>query len=360
MTLHNIAQPQASRPLSRRTVRLQNDWVSRVKTVFNAPLRSAICDKSYSKKGIPLTYAAWHDVHNCSTSGDRPPKNWLTTRSNAMNPSWPRTSRHQTNYAALSLRRLGIALLAIAGTAMAQTSAPVGTTKPAEYDCDGLEGVALTSCRQLNAAAVGGALVKSTGSANYDCAGMSGASLTTCRDLNGQIAVPAPGANGASGVANGAGSVTNAPVTALPGTSTVTQSAPGNAPAQGAVTPIPQQTSGGTNSITPSGTGSTETTGGTNSIAPSGTGATATTGGSNPISPSGTGVNDATGNQPAGMQVPATTGSLPANSPPRIAPGNGQVSPPTDRIVPMSSATPGAAAVGASGPAASGAAKAGK
>jgi hypothetical protein len=210
-----------------------------------------------------------------------------------MNPSWPRISRPRSYHAALSLRRLGIALLAVAGTAMSQTSAPVGTTKPAEYECSGLEGVALTNCRQLNAAAAGSALVQSNGSGTHDCAGMSGASLTTCRDLNGQLTAPVPGASGASAVPNGAGYVTNAP-------------------AVGA-------TSSG-----------------------------ATTGG-----------NEATGNQPAGMQVPAATGSLPANSAaPQIAPSNGQVSPPTDRIVPAG--TPGAAAVGTSSPAGSGAAKAGK
>jgi hypothetical protein len=232
-----------------------------------------------------------------------------------MNHSFTRTSRSEIDRPMFSLRRLGVALLAVAGTAMAQTPAPVGTSTPAEYDCNGLEGVALTSCRQLNAAAVGGALVNPSASPTHDCAGMSGATFATCRDLNGQLAVPAPGAYGAGGIVNGGGVMTTTPATAPPGTSTVTQPTPGSAlpPAQGTATPLVQQTTGGTNAITPSGTGAA-----------------------------------------------ATIESLPpANSGPSIAPGNGKVSPPTDRIVPMSSGTPSAAPA-SSGSATTGAAKAGK
>ena len=191
-----------------------------------------------------------------------------------MNHSCTRTSRSHTNRAVFSLRQLGVALLAVAGTAMAQTPAPVGTSTPAEYDCSGLEGVALTSCRQLNAAAVGGALVNSNASPTHDCAGMSGATLATCRDLNGQLVVPVPGAYDAGGIVNGGGIMTTAPGTASPGASTGMQTIPGSAlpPAQGTATPLVQQTTGGTNSITPSGTGATATTGGTNPISPSGVG----------------------------------------------------------------------------------------
>src|SRR5450631_4431777 len=133
------------------------------------------------------------------------PMELFMTRSKAMNHSCTRTSRSHTNRAVFSLRQLGVALLAVAGTAMAQTPAPVGTSTPAEYDCSGLEGVALTSCRQLNAAAVGGALVNSNASPTHDCAGMSGATLATCRDLNGQLVVPVPGAYDAGGIVNGGG-----------------------------------------------------------------------------------------------------------------------------------------------------------
>ena len=53
----------------------------------------------------------------------------------------------------------GAALFVVAGTAAAQT-APIGVAKPAEYDCAGLEGAPLTSCRELNAAAIRGAMVR--------------------------------------------------------------------------------------------------------------------------------------------------------------------------------------------------------
>jgi hypothetical protein len=107
-----------------------------------------------------------------------------------------------------SLRRLAVALLAVAGAAMGQTAAPVGVATSAEYDCSGLEGVALTSCRQLNAAAIQGAMVRSDGSPNFthDCADMSGAALARCRELNGQPAIPVttsgPGPTATTGVSN--------------------------------------------------------------------------------------------------------------------------------------------------------------
>jgi hypothetical protein len=104
----------------------------------------------------------------------------------------PTQSLRSQTHRVLSLRRLGVALVAVAGTAMGQMAAPVGVAKPAEYDCSGLEGVALTSCRQLNAAAIKGAVARSDGSLNatHDCADMSGAALATCRELNGQLATP--------------------------------------------------------------------------------------------------------------------------------------------------------------------------
>jgi hypothetical protein len=206
------------------------------------------------------------------------------------------------------LRQLAVALLAVTGTAMGQTAAPVGVAKPAEYDCSGLAGVALTSCRQLNAGAVKGAMARSDGTSNstHDCDGMSGAALATCRDLNGQS--PAPGADASGAVGNGYGSA--AMGMGYPGGSTGSQTTPGNSitSSQGVTTPIPEQTTGGTNPITPSGTGATAMTGGTNPISPSGTGATATTGGTNPISLSGNGATATTGGTnpiaPSGTGIP--------------------------------------------------------
>jgi hypothetical protein len=190
----------------------------------------------------------------------------------------------------LTLRRLSklsAALLAVvAVAAVGQTTVPVGVTKPAAYDCNGLEGVALTHCRQLNAAAVSGALVRPevADSQTHDCAGMSGAALATCRDLNGQSAAPVAGANGAG-------------------------------------------------------------TAGVDSV-PAPTGAPSTSGAATPSS----------GNQPAPAEsLPGSPTQL------RIVPGNGQVSPPTDRIVPMTPAAGGASPPEAtSGGTAAGGAKAGK
>lgn len=126
----------------------------------------------------------------------------------------------------LFLLGLGIAtaLLMVAGSAMSQTAVPAGNSKPAEYSCSGLEGVALTSCRQLNAAAVGGAIV-TPGTArgrNYDCAGMSGSALATCRDLNGEIAVPAASDGGVG--SSSSASVDSARDSAIPGGAIAPQS----------------------------------------------------------------------------------------------------------------------------------------
>jgi hypothetical protein len=129
--------------------------------------------------------------------------------------------------------RLGVALFAFSGIAMSQTAAPVGTVTAAQYDCSGQEGPALTSCKQLNAEALRGALVSQDPSRNptHDCTGMSGASLATCRDLNGEPVSPttvAPGGssvpmagvtNGAAGTASGAASQPTAlPLPATTGT----------------------------------------------------------------------------------------------------------------------------------------------
>jgi hypothetical protein len=110
----------------------------------------------------------------------------------------------------LSLRALSVALSCVAGIAISQTIAPLGTAKRADYDCSGLDGAALTSCRQLNAAAAGGALIipDAALSSTDDCAGMSGAALSTCRD---------PGAT----TVDGAGSSSAATGTTLPSRSTI-------------------------------------------------------------------------------------------------------------------------------------------
>ncbi len=275
-----------------------------------------------------------------------------------MNATWKSNLLARTSRASWSPGHLGIALLAVASTAISQTSAPVGISKSAEYDCNGLEGVALTSCRQLNASAARGALVQSNGSAAYDCAGMTGASLMTCRDLNGEPVVSAPGTSAGGNIA---GYATGVPTAILPGTSTSVPSISGDqvspSPAGEAVTPIQQQTTSGTNPIAPSASGSLATTNGTNSITPSGTGETALSSRSNPISLSGAGL-PAAPSEPVPTEMSPATGTV--TTEPRIVPGNGQVSPPNDRMMPVSPVAPSAAVVGTPGPAASGPGRTGK
>lgn len=156
--------------------------------------------------------------------------------------------------------RLGVTLFALSGTAMSQTAAPVGTVTAAQYDCSGQEGPALTSCKQLNAEALRGALVSQDPSRNptHDCTGMSGASLATCRDLNGEPVPPtavAPGGsnvpmagvtNGAAGNASGAASQPTAlPVPAatgmVPATNTTPPPASPSVPGNGQVSPSPDR-----------------------------------------------------------------------------------------------------------------------
>jgi hypothetical protein len=98
-----------------------------------------------------------------------------------------------------ALRTIGVVMLTVAGTGMSQPSVPIGTTRPAEYDCSGLEGVALRNCLQLNAAAIVEASGKSdTPDSTYDCADMSGAALLICRDLNAHWVAPGTGQNSGS------------------------------------------------------------------------------------------------------------------------------------------------------------------
>jgi hypothetical protein len=77
------------------------------------------------------------------------------------------------------------------GSAQPQ-SAPgawVGVAKPAAYECSGLDGEALRSCRALNAAAARRAVEQRgspTGRSN-NCIDLTGAALSRCRDLNGEV-----------------------------------------------------------------------------------------------------------------------------------------------------------------------------
>jgi hypothetical protein len=100
------------------------------------------------------------------------------------------------------IRLCTFGLLIVAGLAMGQTTAPVGITKPAEYDCSGIEGVALSNCKKLNARAARCAVLQNNASSNaaYDCAGMTGAALAACLDLNApEVPVPSSDIDGAAG-----------------------------------------------------------------------------------------------------------------------------------------------------------------
>ena len=94
---------------------------------------------------------------------------------------------------ACSLTLLSVALLGLPLGASGQTA----TTKPAAYECSGLEGAALTSCRNLNAAAANSAAITTNPRTSHDCSGMTGGSLTTCLDLNGQLPQAVPNSSGA-------------------------------------------------------------------------------------------------------------------------------------------------------------------
>ncbi len=100
---------------------------------------------------------------------------------------------------AATLGVLAGVLLAVIGDGVAQTATPVGVTKAAEYECSGLEGVALSNCKELNASAASGAATLRAPPANatHDCADMTGSALATCLDLNGQRVTPAVTDNGA-------------------------------------------------------------------------------------------------------------------------------------------------------------------
>jgi hypothetical protein len=133
---------------------------------------------------------------------------------------------------ALFLRGLSVALFCVAGVAMSETMTSAGTAKQAENDCRGLQGPALTSCRQLDAATAGGALVMpdATLSSAHDCARMSGAPPATCQDLEG--AMTTPGSGGASATDSAPGNAEQAPAAtgSLPATS-----APRTVPGSGQV-----------------------------------------------------------------------------------------------------------------------------
>ncbi len=159
---------------------------------------------------------------------------------------------------------LGVALC-ISGAASAQ--AP----KAAPYDCFGLEGVALRSCMDLNAAARNAG--NNTPSTSHDCGGMTGAALATCRELNGEIVAPptnsySPGGYGSYGT----------PAYAAPGM------APGNVPPT-------------TNANPATGTGSSSGSNPT-SLSP-GSGTAGSSSGSNP-----TGLSGGSGRSPSAGAAP--------------------------------------------------------
>jgi hypothetical protein len=165
---------------------------------------------------------------------------------------------------------LGIALC-MSGTAFAQTP-PATAPKAVPYDCFGLEGVALRSCIDLNAAAANAGT--DTPSTSHDCGGMTGAALATCRELNGEIVAPPmnsynPGAYGGYGT----------PGYLAPGM------APGNVPAVGNASPA-------------TGTGSSSGSNPT-SLSP-GSGTTGSSSGSNPTGLSG-------GRSPSGSAAPGNS-----------------------------------------------------
>ena len=167
---------------------------------------------------------------------------------------------------------LGIAFC-MSGAAFAQTP-PAPAPKTVPYDCFGLEGVALRSCIDLNAAASNAG--NNTPSTSHDCGGMTGAALATCRELNGEIVAPSmnssnPGAYGGYGT-------------------------PGYVPPGMATGNVPPATNANPATGTSSSSGSSPT-----SLSP-GSGTTGSSSGSNP-----TGLSGGSGRSPSGSAAPATT-----------------------------------------------------
>jgi hypothetical protein len=181
-----------------------------------------------------------------------------------------------------SLTLLSVALLALP----LGTSGQTATTKPAAYECSGLEGAALTSCRDLNAAAANSAAITTNQRTSHDCSGMTGGSLTTCMDLNGQLTPALP---------NGSGVGPSLPV---PSGSTTGQSQT-----------LPSGAMAGQVPMIPSGTmaGQAQPLAGTGQV----------------VTPLSSGANP----------VDRSTGS--AAVPDLRAPDGGNVPPPSDRIVPL-------------------------
>src|ERR1700674_4304342 len=184
---------------------------------------------------------------------------------------------------------LGIALC-LSGAAFAQspnTGAPAGPNAPpapvpkaVPYDCFGLEGVALRSCIDLNAAAANAG--NNTPSTSHDCGGMTGAALATCRELNGEIVAP-PMNSSNPGVYGGYGT----PGYVAPGM------APGNVPPAGNTNPA---TGTGSGTGTGSSSGSNPT-----SLSP-GSGTTGSSSGSHP-----TGLSGGSGRSTSDSAAPGTS-----------------------------------------------------
>ena len=87
-------------------------------------------------------------------------------------------------------RALNAAAASESALAQSDRGAPVGVTRPAAYECSGLEGMALRHCRTLNAVAASRAAEKMSAptGATHDCADLTGAALSSCRDVNGRSA----------------------------------------------------------------------------------------------------------------------------------------------------------------------------
>jgi len=187
-----------------------------------------------------------------------------------------------------------IAVVCLAAPAAAQTAPVHGTATPAEYECSGLEGVALSNCTNLNAAAAQSAVTKPDGPSNesHDCADMTGASLSTCMELNGQRVQAPP---------SGASSGNMYPLWEGQGSSTGS-----NVGAQG--TAVPNSNTNGT--PLSGGSGNTDNSSGNNPTSLSGGSGTSTgSGGSNPTSLSGG----------SGTTQPSS-----GSAPPGMSPGSGQ------------------------------------
>jgi len=174
----------------------------------------------------------------------------------------------------------GLAVACFAAAAAAQTAPTHGTSKPAGYECSGMEGAALTRCLNLNAAATQNSDTRTEvpSNASHDCADMTGAALSTCMELNGQRApATAPGNNGGAyytpqgqTAPYPAGSNPNAAPSASDATTSATPLSGGSGNTGNSSGSNPTGLSGGSGATTPAaGSNPTGSTGGSDSTQPS-------------------------------------------------------------------------------------------